>query len=100
MTAIQVLERIAPDRPMSEGHPVAIEFEFEYKRHGTQTLIAALQVATGTVCGPVGETRTETDFARFIEWVVQLNPGYRVRTYAKVSLISRQPGQRPVNLLA
>lgn len=52
--------------------------EFEYRRHGTQTLIAALQVATGQVCGWVGDTRTEADFARFIEWVVQLNPGYGV----------------------
>lgn len=76
MTAIQALERLAPDLPMAAGKPVAVEFE--YRRHGTQTLIAALQVATGQVCGWVGDTRTEADFARFVEWVIQLNPGYRV----------------------
>lgn len=76
MTGIQALERIAPDLPMAFGKPVAREFE--YQRHGTQTLIAAIKVATGTVCGWVGETRTEEDFARFIEWVIQTNPGYRV----------------------
>lgn len=75
MTAIQALERIAPDLPMSCRKPVAVEFE--YKRHGTQTLIAAIEVATGAVCGWVGDTRTEEDFARFIEWVIQGNPGYR-----------------------
>jgi hypothetical protein len=76
MTAIQARERIAPDLPMSPGKPVAEEFE--YKRHGTQTLIAALQVTTGTVRAQCGDTRTEEDFARFIESMVQQNPGYRV----------------------
>jgi hypothetical protein len=61
---------------MSARKPVAMEFE--YQRHGTQTLIAAIRVAMGTVCGWVGETRTEEDFARFIEWVIESNPGYRV----------------------
>lgn len=75
MTAIQALERIAPDLPMSPGKPIAVEFE--YKRHGTQTLIAAINIATGTVCGWVGDTRTEEDFARFIEWIIQHHPGYR-----------------------
>ena len=75
MRAIQAVERIAPDLPMSSGKPVAVEFD--YQRHGTQTLIAAIEVATGTVCGWVGETRTEADFARFIEGVIAHNPGYR-----------------------
>jgi hypothetical protein len=38
---------------------------FEYRRHGTQTLIAAFDVATGKVEGMIGNTRTEKDFARF-----------------------------------
>jgi transposase len=75
MTAIQALERIAPDLPMSCGKPVAVEFE--YKRHGTQTLIAAINVATGKVGGWVGDTRTEEDFARFIESVIAQHPCYR-----------------------
>jgi transposase len=41
--------------------------EFEYIRHGTQTLIAAFDVATGQVIGTVGDTRTEEDYARFLE---------------------------------
>ena len=40
--------------------------EFEYKRHGTQTLIAAFNVTTGEVEGVVGNTRTEKDFTRFL----------------------------------
>jgi len=76
MTGIQALERIAPDLPMSSGKPLAREFE--YKRNGTQTLIAAIQVATGTVQAHCGDTRTEEDFSQFIEGLLQHHPGYRV----------------------
>lgn len=52
--------------------------EFEYKRNGTQTLIAALEIATGKVRAHCGDTRTEEDFARFIEELIRQHPGYRV----------------------
>jgi transposase len=63
MTGIQALERIAPGLPMVPGK--VERREFEYRRHGTQTLIAAFDVAKGEVEGVVGNTRTEKDFARF-----------------------------------
>ena len=47
ITGIQALERIAADLPLSAGKPVAREFE--YKRGGTQTLIAAIDIALGKV---------------------------------------------------
>lgn len=74
MTGVQALERIAADLPMSPGKPLAREFE--YKRHGTQTLIAAINVATGKVQGVCGDTRTEEDFVKFVELMVESNPGY------------------------
>jgi transposase len=64
MTGIQALERIAPGLPMIPGK--VERREFEYRRHGTQTLIAAFDVATGKVEGVIGNTRTEKDFARFL----------------------------------
>src|SRR6266702_403872 len=64
MTGIQALERIAPGLPMVPGK--VERCEFEYRRHGTQTLIAAFNVATGKVEGMIGNTRTEKDFARFL----------------------------------
>lgn len=76
MTGIQALERIAPDLPMSAGKPLAREFE--YKRHGTQTLIAGFNVATGQVQAHCGDTRTETDFAAFIEDLITINPENKV----------------------
>ncbi|MGB6634236.1 MAG: transposase [Bradyrhizobium sp.] len=65
MTGIQALERAAPGLPMAPGK---VELrEFEYRRHGTQTLIAGFDVTTGKVYGVVGNTRTEQDFARFLD---------------------------------
>ncbi len=75
MTGIQALERIAADLPLSPGKPLAREFE--YKRHGTQTLIAAINVARGQVQGVCGDTRTEEDFVKFIAHLIESNPGYQ-----------------------
>ncbi len=52
--------------------------EFEYRRHGTQSVIAALNVATGKVHARCGETRTEKDFADFIDELLRAHLGYRV----------------------
>lgn len=72
-TGIQALERIHPDHAMSEGK---LELhEFEYKRHGTQTLIANFEVATGKiVCPSLGDTRTEADFVAHIQTTVATDP--------------------------
>ena len=65
MTGIQALERVSPDLPMRPGK--VERHEFEYRRHGTQTLIAAFDVAAGTVLSTVGDSRTEDDFAAFLD---------------------------------
>ena len=75
MTGIQALERIAEELPMSQGKPLAREFE--YKRHGTQTLIAGFNVTTGKVHGICGDTRKENDFSSFIENTILDNPQYK-----------------------
>lgn len=69
-TGIQALERLHPTLPMQPGE--VERREFEYVRHGTQTLIASMDVATGQMLAPsVGPTRTEADFATHIEGVVE-----------------------------
>jgi transposase len=75
-TGLQALERIAADRPMAPGKPLAREFE--YRRHGTQTVIAALNVKTGEVHARCGDTRTEEDFADFIDQLIDTHSAYRV----------------------
>jgi hypothetical protein len=65
MSGVQALERAQPNLPMKPGK---IERrEYEYKRHGTQCLIATFDVATGRVQGTVGDTRTEQDYVSFLE---------------------------------
>ena len=75
MTGVQALERISDELPMSKGKPLAREFE--YKRHGTQTLIAGFNVATGEVHGICGDTRKENDFSSFIKNTILDNPDYK-----------------------
>jgi len=60
MTGIQAIERIAPALPMAPGK--VERREFEYRRQGTQSLIAAFDIATGNIEGVIGNTRTEKDF--------------------------------------
>lgn len=97
MTGIQALERIAPDLPMAPGKPLAREFE--YKRNGTQTLIAGINVATGKVQGVCGDTRTEEDFARFIGQVIESNPGHSVYHFV-VDQLNTHKSESLVRLVA
>lgn len=72
-TGIQAIERIAPTRRMIPGH--VEQCEFEYKRHGTQTLIGNFEVATGEVIAPtVQQTRNEADFATHIDQTIATDP--------------------------
>lgn len=73
MSGIQALERNCPDLPMRPGKPQ--RREFEYLRHGTQTLIANFDVVSGRVVQPTcGDTRTEADFAAHIEQTIAGDP--------------------------
>jgi hypothetical protein len=73
MTGLQALERLHPSLPMQPGH--VERQEFEYERHGTVSLIANLEVATGQVVTPsMGPTRTEADFAAHITQTIQTDP--------------------------
>ena len=76
MTGVQALERISPDLPMKVGNVQSIEFE--YKRHGTQTLLGGFNVATGEIQGLVQETRTEQDFVLLIAYLIVQNPKAKV----------------------
>ena len=74
MTGVQALERSAPTLPMQPGRPE--RREFEYIRHGTLSLIANFNVATGQILAPsLGPTRTEEDFAAHIRQTVATDPG-------------------------
>lgn len=72
-TGIQALEHCAPALGPLPGCPERIEYE--YKRRGTLSLIASLDVATGKILpAHLGPTRTENDFAKHVGAVVATDP--------------------------
>jgi putative transposase len=73
MTGIQAIERLFASHRMK---PKQVEkIEFEYIRHGTQTLIANWHIAKGQVLTPsIGATRTEEDFVQHISQTIDTDP--------------------------
>jgi transposase len=67
-TAIQALNRVDPVLPMMPG---SVERHgFEYVRHGTLSLYAALEVSTGRVEGMPADRHTSADFLTFLDRLV------------------------------
>lgn len=64
-TGMQATERKYPTKSAQPGKPVRVEFE--YKRHGTQSLISSYDVLTGGVYASCGKTRTAEDLIEFME---------------------------------
>ena len=70
---MQALERLHETKPVRSG--LVERVEFEYIRHGTLSLIANFEVATGKVIAPsIGPTRTEADFAAHIDQTIETDP--------------------------
>lgn len=67
-TAIQALDRLVPVLPLSPGR--AERHGFEYYRHGTLSLYAALNTKTGEVIGTTASRHTSEEFVAFLTDVV------------------------------
>jgi len=67
-TAIQALDRLDPVLPLSPGR--AERHGFEYVRHGTLSLYAALEVGTGHVEGRTVPRHTSAAFVAFLDQVL------------------------------
>ena len=67
-TAIQALDRRDRVLPLSPGR--AERHGFEYKRHGTLSLFAALNTKTGAVQGKTAARHTSREFVDFLREVV------------------------------
>ncbi|HXJ38567.1 MAG TPA: IS630 family transposase [Bryobacteraceae bacterium] len=76
-TGIQALNRTQPGLPLRASKPRA--WTNEYVRHGTQTLLAALEIATGKVVAHVRDRRTTVDFLSFMDEVVKSYPVSELR---------------------
>jgi transposase len=76
-TAIQALDRLDPVLPLSPGR--AERHGFEYYRHGTLSLYAALNTQTGTVLGQTTARHTTEEFVAFLGQIVALEkPGREI----------------------
>lgn len=73
LCGIQALQRKEKSLPLMPGQ--VARREFEYLRHGTQTLIANFDVVSGEVVSPsCGDTRKEEDFAEHMRRTVGADP--------------------------
>ena len=64
---IQALDRTQPGLPMKKGR--AGTMTHDYKRHGTTTLFAALNVLDGTVIGRNMQRHRHQEFIRFLNTI-------------------------------
>src|SRR5438093_9883691 len=74
-TAIQALDRLDPVLPLSPGR--AERHGFEYHRHGTLSLYAALNTRTGEIVGQTAARHTSAEFVGFLQAVVETQPRRR-----------------------
>ncbi len=69
---IQALDRTAPVLPMQPG--LAERRTHDYVRHGTTTLFAALEIATGKVTGHCLPRHRHQEFLRFLKQIARAYP--------------------------
>src|SRR3954468_8714055 len=69
---LQALERTAPGLPVRAGRPE--RQTFDYIRHGTTTLFAALEVATGRVTDACTERHRHQEFLAFLQQGAAASP--------------------------
>jgi transposase len=97
---IQALDRTQPGLPMKKGR--AGTMTHDYKRHGTTTLFAALDVATGKVIGQCMHRHRHQEFLRFLRTIDAQTPksldlhvvvdNYATHKHAKVKTwLTRHP---------
>jgi transposase len=79
-THIQALDRLDPVLPMSPGR--AERHGFEYYRHGTLALYAALNTRTGEVVGQTAARHSSEEFVAFL-----------------AHLLAHQPRQREIHII-
>jgi transposase len=80
-TAIQALDRLDPVLPLSPGR--AERHGFEYYRHGTLSLYAALNTKTGEVIGKTAARHTSEEFVAFLS-----------------DMLAHQPKDREIHIIA
>ena len=80
---IQAIENTAPDLPPKPGVHPCFAREFEYKRHGTLSLLAGIDLLTGQVHALVKDRHRSREFVEFLKL---LDAAYSADTAIKLIL--------------
>jgi transposase len=89
-TQIQALDRTQPGLPLKKGR--AGTMTHDYKRHGTTTLFAALDIATGEIVAECTPRQRHQEFLRFARKVVSgVDPGLEVHFILDNSSVHKAP---------
>jgi transposase len=89
---IQALDRTAPILPIRPGLPE--KATHDYVRHGTTTLFAALEVATGKVTDACYPRHRHTEFLRFLKQVAKAYPRVELHIVADNYATHKHPAVR------
>jgi transposase len=90
---VQALERTAPVLPLRPGIPE--KRTHDYVRHGTPTLFAALEVATGRVTDACYPRHRHEEFLRFLRQVAKEYPRIRLHIVVDNYATHKHPGVIP-----
>ena len=91
--AIQALDRLYPVLPLSPGK--LERHGFEYRRNGTLSLYAALDLKTGKVQGKTAERHTSAEFVGFLQrWSPAVTGINRFTSFSTISPDIRPAGSR------
>jgi len=69
---IQALDRLQPSLPLAQGHRETVPHD--YKRHGTTTLFAALNVLDGKIIGECMPKHRQSEFLKFLKRIDNETP--------------------------
>ena len=87
---IQALDRIRPDQPFDRGRPAARIHDD--KRHGTTTLLAALDIATGNLFADAFYQRhTNNKFVDFLGQVATAHPVVELHVVVTTARLTSTP---------
>ena len=95
-TAIQVLERLYPGKPLRPGYPE--KMEFHYRRHPTFTLLAGLSIRDGHIFGNCYQRHTQYQFLDFMQQLAAYYAGMKL--YVILDNLSTHKTQLVKNWLA
>lgn len=64
---IQAIGNVYPDLMPVEGHYSTIARDYEYKRHGTLSLLAGIDLISGKICYKIFEKHRSWEFIQFLK---------------------------------